>query len=103
VLDGYAGKTSVDFHSVDQDGLGDHLVSGHLLEDLVVSGFIANDVVVGFVFDFPLGPFFLLGGLVARGCSDCFGLVDARNGVRVSGSYPTVSGGHWAKRAYHGE
>ena len=65
MLNGDTGETSVDFHSVDQNRLGDHLVGWHFLEDLVISRLIANDVVVGFVFNFSFRPFFLLGGLVA--------------------------------------
>ena len=65
MLNGNTCKTPVDFHAVDQNGLRDHLVGWDFLEDFVERRLVTDDVVVRFVSDFSLRPFFLLGGLVA--------------------------------------
>lgn len=78
---GLSGDRSVDLHSLDQDGLRDHLVSRDFLEDLVAAagvgsdkkagrwtllerdllgGLVNHDGVVGLVLHLSLGPLLLL-------------------------------------------
>ena len=75
---GLSGHGSVDLHSLDQDGLRDHLVSRDFLEDLVAArkdeksgrreavgrnslgGLVNHDGVVGLVLHLSLGPLLLL-------------------------------------------
>lgn len=52
VSDSNTREGTVDLHSLDENGLRDHLESGYLLHDAVVGGLVANDGVVGLVLDF---------------------------------------------------
>lgn len=47
VVDGNSSQGSIDLHSVDEDGLRDHLVGGDFLEDSVVGGLVEDDHVLG--------------------------------------------------------
>lgn len=82
VLDGDTGEGAVDLHSVDEDGLGDHLERGDLLEDSVEGDLVDDDSVVRLVLYFSLGPLLFLAGL-ALGCDDCLGLSE-RVSLRTS-------------------
>ena len=84
---GLSGQRTVDLHTLDEDGLGDHLVGRDLLEDLVavkkrsrdrwrmvskiqgdmekrclnvLGRLVDHDGVVGLVLDLTLGPLLLL-------------------------------------------
>lgn len=54
MLDGHSCKRSIDFKTLDQDGLGYELEGGNFLEDAVVGGFVEDDCVLCLVFYFSL-------------------------------------------------
>ena len=62
---GNTRQRTVDFQSLDKDGLGDETEGGDFFEDTVVGGLVEGDGVLGLVLDLSLGPLLLLCGLAA--------------------------------------
>merc|ERR1719183_1245231 len=60
--DGLAGKGAVNPQAIAQDGGGDHLVLGDLVEDLVVGGLVEQDHGVDLLLHLTLRPLLLLLG-----------------------------------------
>jgi hypothetical protein len=66
-------ETTVNFESLDEDGLGDESEGGNFLQDTVVGGLVERDGVLGLILDLSLGPLLFLGGFSSRGGCGGFG------------------------------
>ena len=68
VADGNTGKGSVDFKTLNKDGLGDETDGRDFLKDTVVGSLVEDNSVLCLVLYLSLGPFLLSLGLSTRGC-----------------------------------
>ena len=68
VADGNTGKGSVDFKTLDKDGLGDETEGWDFLKDTVVGSLVEDNSVLCLVLYLALGPFLLSLCLSSRGC-----------------------------------
>jgi hypothetical protein len=59
VANGPASKTGVDLHAVRDDGSGDELVGGDILQDLIVGLLVKDDRLLSVLLHLGLGPLLL--------------------------------------------